>query len=84
VTQRRGSLVDGLVLPPTEGERRSFWTTFSQQLLYRRGLNGELLFHFEKWKLASKTPTKEAEHLKRDAEEAEKIGDKGKSDAAPL
>jgi hypothetical protein len=64
----------GFELPRTEAERRCFWTTFSQQLLYRRGLNG----NFEKWKQASKTPTKEAEDLKRGGEV------EGESDVASL
>jgi hypothetical protein len=40
----------GFELPQTESERRSFWTTFSQQLLYRRSRTGELLFHIDKWR----------------------------------
>ena len=40
----------GFELPQTGLERRSFWTTFSQQLLYRHDRKGELLFYPEKWR----------------------------------
>jgi hypothetical protein len=42
----------GYEVPQTETERRSFWTTFSQQLLYRRSRTGELLFHIDEWRQA--------------------------------
>jgi hypothetical protein len=40
----------GFELPATESKRRNFWTTFSQQLIYRREPNGKSPFRLEKWK----------------------------------
>ena len=39
----------GFKLPGTEAERRLFWTTFSQQLIYRREPDGRLPFNVEAW-----------------------------------
>jgi hypothetical protein len=52
----------GFELPTTEAERRSFWETFSQQLIYRREPDDTTPFCIEKWKRAQlKTENKEAE-----------------------
>ncbi len=40
----------GLELPKSEAERRIFWETFSQQLIYRREPDGSLPFRVEDWK----------------------------------
>jgi hypothetical protein len=49
----------GFELPTTEAERRDFWTSFSQQLIYGRGLDGNAPFHIEKWKQAPSKVTTE-------------------------
>ena len=50
----------GFELPKTEAERRTFWTTFSQQLIYRREPDGRLPFSVEVWKQkVSKSPISE-------------------------
>ena len=52
----------GFELPQTEVGRRCFWTTFSQQLLYRRNRKGELLFDPEKWhQIGGRTSTEKLE-----------------------
>jgi hypothetical protein len=40
-------------LPADEEKRRAFWTTFSQQLIYRREPDGRLPFRHEDWKPVS-------------------------------
>jgi hypothetical protein len=51
----------GFELPATEDMRRQFWTTFSQQLIYRRKPDGKLPFHIESWKpVPSENMSKEA------------------------
>jgi hypothetical protein len=50
----------GFELPTTEVMRQRFWTTLSQQLIYRRGLDGKLPFRIEEWKqVQPKAPNKE-------------------------
>jgi len=43
----------GFELPHSESMRRAFWTSFSQQLIYRREPDGQLPFQLEEWKRAS-------------------------------
>ena len=47
----------GFELPKTEAMRREFWTTLSQQLIYRREPNGELPFRVENWTQVGKEQT---------------------------
>jgi hypothetical protein len=77
----------GFELPTTEAQRRTFWTTFSQQLIYRREPDGRLPFRLEDWKQKVLTsPTSEPEGKKRDgsgdsAEHAAK--DESREDDSP-
>lgn len=49
----------GFELPKTEQKRLQFWTTFSQQLIYRREMDGKTPFVLESWGVArSVTPIK--------------------------
>jgi len=62
----------GFELPNTETERRTFWTTFSQQLIYRREPDGRLPFSVEVWKQkVSKSPISEPGSKKGDTERDE-------------
>jgi hypothetical protein len=72
----------GFELPPTESKRRNFWTTFSQQLTYRREPNGKSPFRLEKWKqVASKTSDKELERdVKNQNGEADVKSQKGEAE----
>jgi hypothetical protein len=45
----------GFEPPTTDADRREFWMTFSQQLIYRREPDGETPFRIEKWKQAQST-----------------------------
>ena len=45
----------GFELPITEAKRRNFWTTLSQQLIYRREPDGKMPFRIEKWKQVQST-----------------------------
>jgi hypothetical protein len=47
----------GFELPKTEAMRREFWTTLSQQLIYRREPNGKLPFRVENWTQVGKEQT---------------------------
>jgi hypothetical protein len=40
----------GFELPATEEQRRKFWTTLSQQLIYGRDPEGKTPFRVEEWK----------------------------------
>jgi hypothetical protein len=71
----------GFELPATEAMRQRFWTTFSQQLIYRRGPTDKLPFRIEEWKqVASKTSNKELPpSAEGDHDKAEKNDDEGDS-----
>ena len=71
--------------PPTEAKRRTFWTTFSLQLIYRREPNGETPFHIEDWKQAkSKSVNKELERASKTQDgNAQESGNNNDSDGDP-
>jgi hypothetical protein len=47
----------GFALPQTEDMRRVFWTTFSQQIIFRREPTGEAPFNPARWKQILPPPT---------------------------
>jgi hypothetical protein len=70
----------GFELPEDGNERRAFWTSFSQQVIYRRGPDGTLPFCVEKWNRA--TPTKCNVNLGEQDSGAERHSEEERNDAA--
>jgi hypothetical protein len=75
----------GFEPPTTDADRREFWTTFSQQLIYRREPDGETPFRIEKWKQAqSTTANKEMERANESQDsKAQETRDKDDSKGDP-
>jgi hypothetical protein len=65
----------GFELPKTEENQRIFWTTLSQQMIYRREPDGTLPFHVESWPSVSQKGPAEPKERAEDPEAGEKNGE---------
>jgi hypothetical protein len=75
----------GFELPTTEVARRKFWTTFSQQVTYRRNSDGKLIFRIEDWKQAQSTTANKEMGRAYESQDnkAQESGDKDGSEDDP-
>jgi hypothetical protein len=75
----------GFEVPPTEAKLRTFWWTFSQQLIYGRDPDGKTAFHIEKWKpVQSKSVNTKLERgTEGQGDKAQESGDNNNSENDP-